>query len=266
MISNLRFELSFKNISELENKLNFCKLNKINNINIPCKGNIKKDFLNSTIKYISNNHQEFNVTYHYSLYYQYSQNKEKSYQDLLDFLKNSNSNRNYEILLVSGSNKKKNFDAINVLSKIKEEKNLNVKFGIAYNPYLKKYYNDCSERERFDRKLSSRLINSIWFQYGTDINVLENEVTYLKKVAKYEKINLFGSLLIPSKQFIARFKFRPWKGVHISDKCLCSLDDYYDFTNDLVGFYKKNNITPVIETDFASSKKLDSVYNFFRDA
>ena len=43
MISNLRFELSFKDISQLENKLNFCKLNKIKNINIP-KGIIKKDF------------------------------------------------------------------------------------------------------------------------------------------------------------------------------------------------------------------------------
>ena len=106
MISNLRFELSFKNISQLENKLNFCKLNRIKNLNIPCKGPIKKDFFNNTIKYISNNHQEFNVTYHYSLYHQYSQNKEKSYNDLLNFLKNSYSNRNYEILLVSGSNKK----------------------------------------------------------------------------------------------------------------------------------------------------------------
>tara|TARA_B100000886_G_scaffold334734_1_gene290722 strand:- start:296 stop:1099 length:804 start_codon:yes stop_codon:yes gene_type:complete len=265
MISNLRFELSFKNISDLENKLNFCKLNRINNINIPCKGNIKKDFLNSTIKYISKNYQGFNVTCHYSLYYQYRQNIEKSYQDLLNFLKNTYSNKNHEILLVSGSNKKKNFDSINVLSKIKEEKNLNVKLGIAYNPYLKKYYNDCSERERLDRKLSSRLINSIWLQYGTDIKVLENEVTYLKKVSKYEKINLFGSLLIPSKQFIARFRFRPWKGVHISDKCLFSLDYFHYFTRDLVCFYKKNNIIPVIETDFASSKKLDSIYNLFRN-
>ena len=76
MISKLRFELSFKNISQLESKLNFCKLNKIYNINIPCKGPIKKDFFNSTIKYITKNHQEFNVTFHYSLYHQYSQNKE----------------------------------------------------------------------------------------------------------------------------------------------------------------------------------------------
>ena len=265
MIRNLRFELSFKSISQLGNKLNFCKINKIKNINIPCKGIIKKDFFKSTINYISKNYKEFNVTYHYSLYHQYSRNKDQSYQEFLDFLKNSHSNRNYNVLLVSGSNKKKNFDAINVLGKIKEERNLKVKLGIAYNPYLQKYYNDISERERFDRKLSSGFINSIWFQYGTDIKELQNEVNYLKKVAKYEKINLFGSLLIPSIQFIARFKFRPWKGVHISEKFLGSIDYYYDFTRDLVQFYEDNNITPLIETDFASSDKLDFIYSFFRN-
>jgi len=265
MISNLRFELSFKNISQLENKLKFCKFNNIKNINIPCKGIIKKEFYNSTIKYISKNYPEFNVTFHYSLYHQYSQNKEKSYQYFLDFLKNYLSNRNYEILLVSGSNKKKNFDVINVLSKIKEERNLKIKLGIAYNPYLKKYYKDTSERKRLDRKLSSGLVNSIWFQYGTDIELLQNEINYLKKVGIYEKIDIFGSLMIPSKQFIARFKFRPWKGVYISKRCLFSLENFNDFTRDLVCFYKKNNITPVIETDFASSEKLDSVYSFFRN-
>ena len=265
MISNLRFELSFKNISQLENQLKFCKFNKIKNINIPCKGSIKKEFLNTSIKYISKNYQYFNVTYHYSLYHQYSHNIEKSYQDLLYFLKNSDSNSNYEILLVSGSIKKKNFDVINVLNKIKKEKSLKLKLGIAYNPYLRKFFNDTAERERIDRKLSSGLINSIWLQYGTNIKALQNEVAYLKQVAKQEKINLFGSLLIPSKQFIARFKFRPWKGVHISENYLSSLYDFYDFTKDLVCFYKNNNITPVIETDFTSSEKLDSVYSFFRD-
>jgi len=140
MKSNIRFELSFKNISQLENKLNFCKKNKIKNINIPCKGVIKKEFFNATIKYISKNFQEFNLTYHYSLYHQYSKNKNKSYQDLLNFVKSSDCNRNYEILLVSGSNKKKNFDSIDALDYLQKEKNLKVKLGIAYNPYLKKYY------------------------------------------------------------------------------------------------------------------------------
>ena len=265
MINSLRFELSFKNISQLENKLNFCKFNNIRNINIPCKGPIKKELFNSTIKYISKNFKEFNVTYHYSLYHQYSKNVEKSYQDFLDFLRNSYSNRNYQILLVSGSNKKKNFDVINVLSSIKKEKNLKVKLGIAYNPYLKDFYNIHTERERFERKVSSGLINSIWFQYGTDIKVIQNEVNFLKKASKNGELNLFGSLLIPSKQFIARFKFRPWKGVYISDKFLSSLDNFHDFTEDLVFFYKKNNITPVIETDFSSAEKLDYVYSLFRN-
>ena len=74
MNNNIRFELSFKNISQLENKLNFCKNNNINNINIPCKGLIKKELFYSTINYISENFREFNVTYHYSLYHQYSKN------------------------------------------------------------------------------------------------------------------------------------------------------------------------------------------------
>ena len=148
MINNLRFELSFKNFSQLENKLNYCKFNKINNINIPCKGSIKKGLFNSTIKFISKNFQDFHVTYHYSLYHQYYKNKENSYKDFLDFIRLSNSNKNYEILLVSGSNKKKNFDAVSVLNNIKKEKNLKVKFGIAYNPYLEKYFLVYSERER----------------------------------------------------------------------------------------------------------------------
>jgi len=254
MNNKIRFELSFKNIYQLENKLNFCKLNKIKNINIPSKWLIKKDLFNSTIKYISKNYNEFNVTYHYRLYHQYSKNKEKSYKDFLDFVKSSLTYKNYEILLVSGSNKKKNFDSVHVLDYLKKEKNLKVKLGIAYNPYLKKYYNSSSERERFEKKISTGLINSIWFQYGTDIKVLQNEVTYLKNVAKEKKLNLFGSLFIPSKQFIARFKFRPWKEVYISEKCLYALENFFDFSSDLVCFYKNNNITPVIESDFYSSE------------
>ena len=196
MNNNIRFELSFKNISQLDDKLNFCKLNNIKNINIPCKGLIKKELFKYTINYISKNFHEFNPTYHYSLYHQYSKNIDKSYEDFLDFIKNSHSNRNYEILLVSGSNKKKNFDSIDALGFLKKEKNLKVKLGIAYNPYLKKYYNISSERERFERKISTGLINSIWFQYGTDIKVLKYELTYLKKITKDERLNLFGSCLL----------------------------------------------------------------------
>ena len=67
MIKNLRFELSFKNIAQLENKINFCLSNEINKINIPCKGVIKKEFLTEIIEYIGENYKNLDVNYHYSL-------------------------------------------------------------------------------------------------------------------------------------------------------------------------------------------------------
>ena len=88
MINNLRFELSFKNILQLENKLNFCICNNINKINIPCKGKIKNEFLNVIIEYIGNNHMDLDVIYHYSLYHQYTKNRDISYLKFLNFIKN----------------------------------------------------------------------------------------------------------------------------------------------------------------------------------
>ena len=265
MNHNFRFELSFKNIDQLENKLNFCKFNKITNINIPCKGIIKKELFNSTFEYIKNNHKDLNVVFHYSLYHQYSKNKENSYNELLNFIHKCNRYEQFNILLVSGSIKKKEFDVINVLNKLKNKKDLTMKFGIAYNPYLNKYYNSLSERDSYEIKISSGVVSSIWLQYGTDIKLLENEVKFIRENDKYKEKNLFGSLLIPSKQFLARFKFRPWKEVYIANKYLYSLNDFYAFTRDLLNFYLKNKITPVVETDFYSSKKLDTLYSFLKN-
>ena len=270
MYNNLRFEISFKDIGQLEKKLNFCIFNKINKINVPCKGNIKKQFLNETIDYIGENYKELDVIYHYSLYHQYTKNKEESYLDFLKFLNKIKSFKNNEILLVSGSNKKKNFEVLDVMYKLREEDNLKIKIGVAYNPYLGNYFNNNKERERFEKKISSGFVKSIWLQFGTDIKLLEREIKYLKRSifdgylnSKEQNIQIFGSLLIPSRQFIARFKFRPWKGVYISDKYLYSLDEFNRFTKNLICFYLDNNIHPVIETEFSSLEKLQDIYSFF---
>ena len=70
-------------------------------------------------------------------------------------------------------------------------------------------------------------------------------------------------MLIPSKQFLARFKLRPWRGVHIEDKYLYSLDNFNSFTKELIDFYIDNKIIPVIETDFSSSKKFELIHRLF---
>ncbi len=271
MINNFRFELSFKNIDQLENKINFCLSNNINKINIPCKGVIKKEFLNQVIEFIGYNYKELDVVYHYSLFHQYKNNVQTSYLEFLDFIKRCNSFNNYEILIISGSNKKNNFEVLDVLRDFKNEKKSNINLGIAYNPYLENYYNLRGERSRFEKKISTGLIKSVWLQFGTDIKLLECEINFLKEsIYKnsfiYNDINvkLFGSLLIPSRQFISRFKYRPWKGVYISDKYLNSLDEFYTFTKNLIEIYLENNICPVIETECKSIEELEEINNFLK--
>ena len=151
------------------------------------------------------------------------------------------------------------------------EKNLNIDIGTAYNPYLKNHYNICGERERIKKKFSSRLTKSIWLQFGTDIKLLEKEINFLKDSvlnnsshSKDKNVKIFGSLLIPSKEFISRFKFRPWKGVFISEKYLNSLDDFYAFTKDLIEIYLDNNICPIIETECSSIKKLQDIHSLMK--
>ena len=153
----------------------------------------------------------------------------------------------------------------------KNEKNLNINIGVAYNPYLKNHYNICGERERIKKKLSSRLTKSIWLQFGTDIKLLEKEINFLKDSvlnnsshSKDKNVKIFGSLLIPSKEFISRFKFRPWKGVFISEKYLNSLDDFCAFTKDLIEIYLDNNICPIIETECSSIKKLQDIHSLIK--
>ena len=272
MINNLRFELSFKNIIQLENKLKFCISNKINKINIPCKGVIKKQFLNEVVEYIGENYKELDVIYHYSLYHQYTKNRDISYIKFLSFIKKCNAYNNKEILLVSGSNKKKNFEALDVMRDFNNDKNLKIDIGIAYNPYLKNYYNLFDERLKFEKKFSIGLTKSIWLQFGTDIELLKSEIIYLKKFIlndsykdNNQNIKIFGSLLIPSRQFISRFKFRPWKEVYISDKYLNSLHDFNAFTKDLIEIYFENNICPVIETEFTSSEKIEGINSLLKN-
>ena len=82
--------------------------------------------------------------------------------------------------------------------------------------------------------------------------------------SKDKNVKIFGSLLIPSKEFISRFKFRPWKGVFISEKYLYSLDDFYAFTKDLIEIYLDNNICPIIETECSSIKKLQDIHSLMK--
>jgi len=269
MFKNFRVEISFKDFDQLKKKLDFCLNKKIYKINIPCKGNIKKDFLLEVVKFIGVNYKNLDIIYHYSFYHQFHKNKNISYQNFLNFLEvNKNYNKGNEILLVSGSKKRNKFEVLNILEKLKFDLSKDLKFGVAFNPYFFEKIDYKIERNRLSDKLNYYFVKSIWLQFGSEINQLSREINFLNNIIGNSQklidneINIYGSLFIPSKQFLARFKFRPWRGVYLSNKYLNSLEESDKITKKIVDFYLNNNIVPLIETELSSEKQFIKAQNF----
>ena len=268
MKKELRVEISFKDLKQLKNKIDFLLNNDIYKINIPCKGVIKKDFLLEAIKYIGTNYKQAEIIYHYSLFHQFSKDQNNSLNDLFKFIKLSKKYKNKEILLVSGSRKKKNFEVSNILNKLYDQ---DIKFGVAYNPYFIKKKDIFLERNNLIKKVNSGLVHSIWLQFGSNIQALKKEINFLKKHISDQsnifnsEIRIYGSILIPSKQFLARFKFRPWRGVYLTQNFLNSLEHSTSITKEIYKIYDKNNIIPLVETECSTIKQFNEVKNLFHD-
>ena len=128
-----------------------------------------------------------------------------------------------------------------------------ISIGVAFNPYLP---DSLFEEEilRLEKKLQSGLVKSIWIQFGTDHILLKSRMEMIKKIISKTirnnfKVMFYGSILVPSKQFIARFKYRPWKGVYCSDEFLESIDIANELIIKLLKIYKEFEIYPIIETN-----------------
>ena len=269
MFNNFRVEISFKNLDQLKKKLEFCLNKNIYKINIPCKGNIKKDFLLEVVRFIGINYKNLDVIYHYSFYHQFYNNNYLSYQKFLNFIdSNITFNKSNQILLVSGSKKRNEFEVLDILEKLKVDLSKNQKFGVAFNPYFFEESDYKIERNRLIDKLNSHCIHSIWLQFGSDINRLAKGINFinttignLKKINDNE-INIYGSLFIPSRQFLARFKFRPWRGVFLSNNYLNSLQASSEITKKIIDLYLNNSIIPLVETELSSEKQFLEAQNF----
>ena len=269
MFKNYRVEISFKDFDQLKKKLDFCLDKKFYKINIPCKGKIKKEFLLEVVEFIGVNYKNLDIIYHYSFYHQFHKNKNLSYQKFLNFLElNKKYNNSNEILLVSGSKKRNEFEVLHILDQLKFDLSKNIKFGVAFNPYFLEAIDYKIERDRLMLKLNSYFVQSIWLQFGSEINQLAREISFLNKMIDNsqrftdKEINIYGSLFIPSKQFLSRFKFRPWKGVYLSNTYLNSLEESVKITKTIIDFYLNHNIIPIVETELSTEKQFIEAQHF----
>ena len=268
-LNNLRIEISFKSFDELRLILSFCQQNKLNKINIPCKNNLKKDFLLNSIRISREEFPDLDLIPHFSILHEFKRNRVNTIESFIEFFNVVKRLGCNELLLISGSQKRSTLDASSTLSYLNEKKLFSysdLSIGVAFNPYLNSILFK-KEIIKLEKKLQSGLVKSVWIQFGTDFTLLESRIGILKKLifaakkANYNKTNikLFGSILIPSKQFIARFKYRPWKGVYCSKEFLESVDSASNLVTNLLKLYKKFDIYPLIETDVSNDDKLNSL-------
>ena len=268
-INNIRIEISFNSSNELRTILSFCQLHNLYKINIPCKNNLKKDFLLNSIKISREEFPNIDLIPHFSILHEFKRNRLNTLNSFINFIRFVKGLDCNQVLLVSGSQKRSTLDSVTTLSSINDI-NLFSKgdfsIGVAFNPYLPSFFFE-EEIIKLEKKLKSGVVRSIWIQFGTDFNMLENRMKLLrKKISSFEKnnlyksrIKLFGSILIPSKQFLSRFKYRPWKGVYCSEQFLGSVDFASELVKNLLKIYNKYQICPIIETQVTTEVKLNSL-------
>ncbi|AIQ96895.1 hypothetical protein [Prochlorococcus sp. MIT 0801] len=269
--TEIRIEISFKSFDELRKTLSFYQRNNLYNINIPCKNSLKKDFLLESIKITKDEFPNIDIIPHFSILNEFKRNRINTYDSFIYFLQAAKYSGCKQVLLVSGSQKRSTLDSVSALDMLKENSlffNQDISIGVAFNPYLPSYLFD-EEISRLEKKLQSGLVSSIWIQFGTDYKLLKSRIEILSNIlsvptnnhSKVSKISLFGSILIPSRQFLARFKYRPWKGVYCSTEFLESEESAHKIITNLLNIYKLNQICPLIETNISTDKHLDKLKN-----
>ena len=272
-VNKIRIEISFKSFDELRRILSFYQRNNLNKINIPCKNSLKKDFLLESIKIIKDEFPNVDIIPHFSILHEFKRNRINTQDSLINFLQAIKYSGCKQVLLVSGSQKRSTLDSLSALYMLRENSlfiNQDISIGVAFNPYLPSYLFD-DEILRLEKKLQSGLVSSIWIQFGTDYKLLKSRIEILSRMIsatinknpKISKISLFGSILIPSKQFLARFKYRPWKGVYCSNEFLESEEMAHKIITNLLKTYKQNEICPLIETNITTGEHLKKLSNIF---
>ena len=267
--NNIRIETSFKSFSQLRLLLEFLQKNNLYKINIPCKNSLKKYFLIDSIKITREEFPNIDIIPHFSILHEFRRNRNNTQKAFIEFLHLVKNHGISNVLLVSGSRKRATLDSVSSLNLMKENPlflNSNFSLGVAFNPYLPSDEFD-DEIIRLKEKIQSGIVSSIWIQFGTNSTVLKRRIEVLKNIisltiknnSKISNISLFGSILIPSKQFLARFKYRPWKGVYCSNEFLESVDLANKLVKELLKTYMKYNICPIIETSVSNDDQLESL-------
>ena len=165
------------------------------------------------------------------------------------------------VLLVSGSPPKKPLDALGFLQREATRRRhfgapaagaRRPRIGVAFSPYILDEAARVEERTRLDAKIATGLVDDVWLQFGGDAARLHEELTFLRVAYADDSgelpFELHGSMFVPTAQWLARFRFRPWNGVVLSEAFLASLDDAERGCRAILDVYREFGVRVLIES------------------
>ena len=236
-----RVELFFKSPSELKDRVRFLQSNGVSSFNLVNKD--KKDDVTGWVDTIREVYPEADISAHYSLKHNKVPRKglEEHQKLWLERLEKSKAD---EILMISGSGPKKQWNALTALDALKvtgDSIASHPKIAVAYNPYFPNAEDGEQENNRLVEKLATGCVSKIYLQFGTDLECLQKGLDFIK-THQTPGLTIAGSLFLPTKQLIAQQKFRPWNGVFLSPEFLQGPDEATSIVLDIIRVYQSNNV------------------------
>ena len=229
---------------------------------------VKNDNLLESAKNIIRVMPEADVCVHYSLKYNSQKSVEQSFTYFNGFLLKAEEIGVKEVMIISGSGDKKALNTVSCLQMLHKSENraTDIDIAVAFNPYFPDPKSRAVEVERLNEKLATGMVSAIYLQFGSDLTLLREGLTAIqaalalngnmsrKTNGKEPKlINVLGSVMIPSKQLLARMKFRPWNGVFLSTTFLSDVPTAESIVREMLEIYKSFNVEPLVETAFKNN-------------
>jgi len=131
---------------------------------------------------------------------------------------------------------------------------------VAFNPYFPDPRDRERERARLRRKLDTGLVTGgVALQFGADPELLAEGLAFLRQAAAAAgtaaAATLVGSVFLPTKRFLAQMRFRPWRGVFLSEEgsggFLDSTESAERRVAAVLRVYARWGVVPLVETALA---------------
>lgn len=177
------------------------------------------------------------------------------FQDTIDRAANAGVR---EVLVVSGSGDKRVINSATALQQLaRNQYECPLRLGVAFNPYLQDEDEMSKELQRLQEKLESKLVSTVYLQFGSEVVPLEASLKVLcsEILPKYPSVNVIGSVFLPSKQLLNRMRFRPWKGLYLSPEFLGSVEAAEETVKQILELYKQFGVEVIVETSVSNEKE-----------